>query len=383
MRVARFLHKLLDKSIHKKQVSVLSEVVESALETKKLTLTALGRGIKNTSQERSNIRKVDRLLGNKKILDKGIEIYQSICSWLFHGIERPLIIVDAVKLPSADLYALRASSPTGGRCHTVYELLYPKAKEGNPTLHRKFLKHLKEILPTGCRPIIVTDAGFHNPWFKSVLALGWDCIGRIRGLKIYRHLNKKEYNRCSSLWEKAQYKAQFLGEVTLSKKNPLNCYFYQFKRKIKGRINRKGRDYEMYSRSSREPWLLASSLREGYEPLQIIKMYERRMKIEESFRDMKSSRYGLGLDKVVVRRKNRYGVLLLIAMLANFIGCLMGKVMESKSLHYIFQANSIKSRRVLSYFFLGCQGFRKGYQMTYEEILSALESVKMEFAVPA
>ena len=56
MRIGRFFHKLLGNTIHKKRVSVLSEAVEAALDTKNLTLTGLGRGIKNNCQERSNIR---------------------------------------------------------------------------------------------------------------------------------------------------------------------------------------------------------------------------------------------------------------------------------------------------------------------------------------
>ena len=68
MRVGRFLHKLLGNTIHKKRISVLSEAVETALVTKNITLTALGRGIKNKSKERSNIRKIDRLFGNTKLL---------------------------------------------------------------------------------------------------------------------------------------------------------------------------------------------------------------------------------------------------------------------------------------------------------------------------
>ena len=39
---------------------------------------------------------------------------------------------------------------------------------------------VKSVLPEGCRPIVVTDAGFRGPWFRDVEALGWDWVGRIR-----------------------------------------------------------------------------------------------------------------------------------------------------------------------------------------------------------
>jgi hypothetical protein len=49
-----------------------------------------------------------------------------------------------------------------------------------PTVERQFLLHLARALGPSTRPIIVTDAGFDNPWCRAVLALGWDYIGRIR-----------------------------------------------------------------------------------------------------------------------------------------------------------------------------------------------------------
>ena len=124
MRVNKFLHKLLGNTIHSKRISVLSEAVESALETKNLTLTGLGRGINNNCQERSNIRKMDRLLGNKKLEAEREEIYQRTCRCLLHSTTRPVLIVDAVKLPAEKTYALRASCSIGGRTHTIYEMLF-------------------------------------------------------------------------------------------------------------------------------------------------------------------------------------------------------------------------------------------------------------------
>lgn len=384
MRVGKFLHKLLGNTIHRKRISVLSEAVQSALESKCISLTGLGRGIKNKRQERSNIRKMDRLFGNKKLLNERTFIYQTVTQCLLQQIKQPVIIVDSVKLPHSDMYSLRASCATGGRTHTIYEILYPKAKEGNIEIHKKFLYDLKSILPKECQPIIVTDAGFHNPWFKLILALGWDFIGRIRGLKIYRTLEDKKYKSCSSLWEKATTKPQYIGEVILSKRNPLKCHFYRYKKKLQGRKTKATKDNALllYARSVREPWVLASSLNNTYLPQQIIKMYEKRMKIEESFRDMKSSRYGLGLDQVRPRKAERYGIQLLIAMLANFIACLIGQSLELKKQHYQFQANSIKDRRVLSYFYLGCQAIHKKIKIPIEDLRTAWREARMNFLVP-
>jgi hypothetical protein len=46
MHAKRFLHKLLSNVMHKKRLTTLILFVMSVLDTKRLSLTALGRGLK-------------------------------------------------------------------------------------------------------------------------------------------------------------------------------------------------------------------------------------------------------------------------------------------------------------------------------------------------
>ncbi|WP_255433330.1 transposase, partial [Pantoea sp. B9002] len=48
------------------------------------------------------------------------------------------------------------------------------------------------------------------------------------------------------------------------------------------------------SRLAREPWVLFTSDAE-LKPRTVMKLYSRRMQIEQNFRDEKSERYGMGL----------------------------------------------------------------------------------------
>ncbi|WP_427901927.1 hypothetical protein [Motilimonas cestriensis] len=36
-------------------------------------------------------------------------------------------------------------------------------------------------MPPSCTPILITDAGYRNTWFRQVEALGWYWLGRLRG----------------------------------------------------------------------------------------------------------------------------------------------------------------------------------------------------------
>ncbi len=77
------------------------------------------------------------------------------------------------------------------------------------------------------------------------------------------------------------------------------------------------------------------------------------MQIEESFRDLKSTRFGLSLEMHLTYREERLQVMLLIAALALMVAWLMGKATEVTEQHWQYQANTVRTRRVLSTIFIG------------------------------
>jgi hypothetical protein len=388
MHVKGFLHKLLTPVMHKTRVKALSEVVVSAVCTKELKLTALGRGIETGIQERSGIQKVNRLLGNQHLLEAKEIVAKEVAHLLIGPKKHPGLIVDWTKFSNSKDAVLRAALATQGRALTIYEERHPIKKMGNRKVQEHFLTTLKKILPEDCVPIIVTDAGFHNDWFRKVALLGWDYVGRVRGLKKYRNPDEKVFYPCQQLFKWGTHKCMCLGKLILTRKNPLESYVYIVKGKLKGRKAftkqgkiRKDKDSKGYSRAHREPWLLASSLKGRHAAKRVQWIYSCRMTIEEAFRDLKSSRYGFGLEEGKTRRAMRRDVLLLIAMLASLIAWLTGKVGEQMQLHLRFQSNSIKHRRVLSLFYLGCQLIRKNFQFPLSQIWEAAVALKNEAVI--
>jgi hypothetical protein len=385
MHAKGFLHKLLGSSIHSSRIKALSEVVTATIHTKKLQLTSIGRAIDLPIQERSGIQKVNRLLKNKHLLLERAFIASKVAGLLIGGKKRPEIIVDWSKYPNSKDGVMRASLSVEGRAITIYEERWLFKWMGRIKRQKKFLDGLKKVLADDCEPIIVTDAGFYNDWFKYVLKLGWHFVGRIRNVKKYRPHKDAPFKPCKILFKQATTTPKSLGEMQLTEGNPLLCHFYLVKLPPKkrkalmknGKIKR-DKDSKAYSRSYREPWLIVSSIKGATAAKKVIGIYKKRMTIEEAFRDLKSSKYGLSLEQGTTKKKNRRDILLLVAMIAGLIAWLIGKVGEEKQLHLQFQSNSIKKRRVLSFFYLGCQMVRKKINITLSELWKAATSLRNE-----
>jgi len=385
MYVREFLHKMLSSVMHKKRLETLSLLVKATLRNKRLSLTELGREIDLPIQERSGIRRVDRFLGNKKLHKEREMIYKTHIKNLIGSKFHPDIIVDWSNIPNTTNHTLRAALSLKGRAITLYDEVHPENQLENKNVQNRFLYRLKALFPEQCCPIIITDGGFHNDWFREIVKLGWDYLGRIRagsGKKYSQEANV-EWKTCASLMKKATSIPKYLGKVLLCKHNPMNSYLYIFKGKSKGRteLNRYGErrfgpNSFKYREAANEPWLLATSLHKGYcMPKKVVKKYSTRMQIEEGFRDLKSSRYGFGFENAHSKKVGRIEILLLIATIASYIAWLIGWLAEKNGLHYQFQSNSVKTRKILSYFFLGCRIVKKKIIITLGMLQTAMEEV--------
>ena len=375
MHVKDIVYKLLSDVIHKTRLQSLIPILHAIINFKQLRVTQLGRVLETTGKERAGIRRIDRLLANVYYQTRTLDFYKAITQHVVGNQGRPIVLVDWTGIPNSkrtakegEHCALRASLIAEGRSITLYEEVHPKKKENNAGVHRVFLKTLHSILPTGCRPYIVTDAGFKNPWFKAVGSLAWDYIGRVRGGVHYDEGTgfqpiKNLFNRASSI-------PKYLGFLTLAKNNGLktHCYLYTHtlknrKKLTKTRTVDKHKDSINYSNSYREPWLLVSSWNSYSASQRVIKIYKTRMTIEGSFRDTKSVEFGLSMNENITIKAARYTVWLLLAALASLIAWIVGYAAEKQELHFDFQANTYRHRRVLSFFYLGCQIIRKNIEI--------------------
>jgi len=365
MQAQKLLHKLLKKSAvigHKKRLDCVLRAVESVTRQGKLSLTSIGRHLGGQARVKHKIKSVDKLLGNEQLREERESIYDLLSATVLGGLKEVLVVVDWSPCGSHANQLLKGSVVLQGRSFTLYEEIHPEKKLGNFKVHKEFLKKLKDKIPSSCQVIVETDAGFRTEWFELVLAMGWDFIGRIRSNMKFQVEGNSRWVPCLSLYRKAGIGVKYIGKVLLAKTRVLACnlYLYQERKPIKKRKTRRtilsGRMEKDYSRSQREPWLLATSLPGGLKTVKpLIYRYRKRMRIEHEFRDTKNGEWGIGLEYTRTKTIERLQILLLIGYLAIFLLWLIGLAAEEKKLHYHYQANTIKSHRVLSLVYLGLQ----------------------------
>lgn len=365
MQAGQVLDRLLRKicpDMHKLRRTALFVNVMAALHGAVLTVTHLGRSISSDAKEKHCIKRADRLLSNRRLQRERLEVYSALTRQLIGSKQRPVLLVDWSDMDECKRhFLLRASVPVEGRTLTVYEEVHTLRTKEKPKTHQRFLQTLQKMLPLDCCPIVVSDAGFRTPWFKEVEALGWDWVGRIRNRHQVQLCGEAAWLPCKRLYDKATSTPRALGQARLTENNPITCRLVLYKGKPKGRVhlNRLGQasrssHNRKHAQSQREPWLLGTSLPEGFKHAEkVVKLYALRMKIEESFRDVKSTRFGLSLELHRTYQVERLQNLLLIATLALMVAWLMGKATELTGQHRHYQANTIRNRVVLSTIFVG------------------------------
>jgi hypothetical protein len=397
MHSLRFVNNWLERKcsfVHRARARSLGRAVEALLGGGKLSLTHLGRSLSGPSYEKHRIKSVDRLLGNRHLHGERLEVYRRLAHELLRGSQRPVIVVDwSDGHPGRKWLLLRAAVAVQGRALTVYEEAHPKAVLGNPKVQREFLDALETVLPAHCCPIVVTDAGFRGPWFRQVQARGWEWVGRIRGRVYCRPHATGKWVRASTLHRRARAKAQRFSDSVLYQNRPLDCDLYLVKkyRRLRGRPHKRsglGALARTCRRTYAEPWLLAASdgLRD-IEVEQLVAVYAKRMTIEESFRDLKSHRWGFAARYARSASMERIQVLLLIATLAAFVSWVVGVAAKARRWAANVQANTERRREVLSTGFLGWRVLQRPdirlTQRTLRQAYTQLQALVAHYGCPA
>jgi hypothetical protein len=356
VRIVRQVCSLCVPVVHATRLAAVVAVVRAIIAGGRVSVTAIGRAVVSRAYQKHSIKRVDRLLSNWRMQAERGLYFRALAHQLIGDYRRPTVLLDWTKVAD-NFHALVAAVPASGRALTIYAEVHSERDLGKARVHKTFLKRLRDVVPAGCRPIIVSDAGFHGPFFRAVRQLGWDFLGRIRA-NVTMKGAEGTWKHVRQLHARAKTVAQDLGEFLLYRTRtrvPARLVLIRARRRQKkhpwqGHRSGGGGVSHKTIRGAKEPWLLATSLADSAN--KVVELYRRRMQIEETFRDAKNPRFGWSLRHLRGYSALRLTVLLLLIAIAMLVATLFGLAAEARGLHRHFQANT-ERRRWLSIFVLG------------------------------
>ena len=202
-----------------------------------------------------------------------------------------------------------------------------KLKHHRNEFEDEVLQRLKETLPASVKKVtILADRGFGDSKLYEALKEEWgfDFVIRFRGdISV---TNSAGVTKTANEWLSPRGVARKLTNVTVTNKNvPLAAVVV-----VKGK-------------GMKQAWHLAvgDATKTASEA---VALYARRFTIEETFRDIKDIRFGMGLSSTKVSSPIRRDRLLLLSALTVVLLTMLGEAGESIGLDMDFKANTSKKR---------------------------------------
>src|SRR4030042_3975570 len=345
------------------ELKMLAVFVYGLFMSKRIGVAAIGRGMKTRTTARHNIKRWARFLKNEKIdVKKSMLTLQKI---LCSGVKRLLISIDWTTITNYGFQILKATVVADGRGIPIAFKTYKEGKiKNNQTLYEKeMIKYLRFIIHEGIEVIIIADRGFG---MKSELAKYIDKIG------FYYVLRSREafFIEIDGNWKKIKNIKTKTDEIYELK----NVTWPKFEKKVRGKKKERLQSRFVITKKKgfKVRWIIITNIY-SLTASTIVKIYHKRMTIEETFRDEKNVLYGFAFEKMKLSSAERYDKMLLIISYAYFLTMLFGLFMEQKNMHRKMMANTVKYRS-LSLFQVGFYYF-KNYDIPIPKILALVNDL--------
>ncbi|WP_082650297.1 IS4 family transposase [Legionella moravica] len=348
--------------IHGKRLQALMDVACSLQKKQNLSLTAIGKGLTGNSSLKHKIKKVDRLEGNKHLYEEISSIYVGLSSFLFqylHFQEDAPILIDLCYLKDEhEVQMLSAEIAFKGRSIPLYREVFGSGELSGRA--SSFLQGLMNCIPMNKTVVFIMDAGFGEDWLKAIEALGWFWLIRVRQGKMLKLSPDEEWCTVKDFIPQISEKTKSYNQAFIMKEHNRACRVVTTRRSPgdKRNLSRAPRNDKAgsnhYRRLAREPWILATNLpKEHFNATKVVNYYSKRMQIEQSFRDIKSHQLGLSARYAHTKSIYRWGVKMLLAAIVQLMFWIIGVIAHSQNYQRVFQANTVRDKKVFSYFYLG------------------------------
>ena len=329
VRVLTFVDSVFGEDLHAKRVLSLANAVNGCLHASAVAIHAIGLGLAKAMllQSKHAIKQVDRLVSNA-----GVDVWDLFARWVpFVISSRPKIIVaiDWTEFDDDKQSTLAINMIT--RHGRATPLVWMTVKQGDLKNNRnayeyRLLDRLKETVPDGCGVTVLADRGFGDTKLYAYLhEIGFHFVVRFRGnIKV---TSPEGETKTANAWVSANGRARLIKNASVT-----DSHF-----RLPGVVVK--REQKM-----KEAWCLAVSDPE-LTAQEAVHLYSRRFTIEETFRDEKDPRFGLGLLHSRIGKPARRDRVLLISAAAIALVTMLGAAGEATGLDMKFKANTSKKRQ--------------------------------------
>ena len=318
--------------LHAKRTASLANGVIGVLFAAGLGIHTIGRALAEaTGRKRKHaVKQIDRLLSNG-----GVQLAALFPAWIRFVVgPRTDIVValDWTEFETDDHSTICAYLITrhGRATPLVWKTVQKSTMAGKRGSYEiELLDVLGEALPGEVRITVLADRGFGDQKLYEHLAfIGWDYVIRFRECILVTHGRQ---TKSAADWVPPSGHAKILNGVAVTGD----------KTSVPAVVVKR-------AKGMKEAWCLATS-RANDSAAAVVKLYSRRFTIEETFRDTKDIRFGMGLSSTHIRDAGRRDRLLLLGAMAHALLVLLGEAGERCGLDRTLKTNTSPKRQMSLY----------------------------------
>ena len=330
-RITKLVSSIFADDLHAKRVASLAGATVGVLEGAALGIHAIGNALAVAEglDSKHAVKQVDRMLSNG-----GIEVWQLFENWVpFVVGDRPEIVaaLDWTDYDADDQSTIVLSMITshGRATPLLWKTVTKSELRGWRNEHEDvLLERFREVLPEGVKATVLADRGFGDQTLYELLKdqLDLDFVVRFRG--VVKVTNADGETKPAKDWTPATGRPLLLRGA---------------------RVTRAGRELGavvcVKAKGMKDAWHLATS--HGDKPAsEIVALYGKRFTIEETFRDQKNLRFGMGLSETRIGDPACRDRLLLISALAVVLLTILGAAGEAIGIDKWLKTNTVKHRTI-------------------------------------
>jgi len=318
---------MMFEDVHAARLDSMARYATAIMHAVRASVSAIGAAYAEIEKRKPKhgIKQFDRFLSNK-----GIDIAALTPDWvrfILGGRPEVNVALDWTDYDDDDHTVICAYVVTthGRATPLIWTTVKKSELKDQRTAHEHALiERLHAAVPPDVRITVLADRGFGDQVLYTMLeTLGWDYVIRFRGIILVEHAGEQ---RPAAEWLLPTGRARKLESV-----------------RVTADRTEIGAVVVVHAPKMKDAWFLATSLR-TQTAAAIVRLYGRRFTIEETFRDQKDLRFGLGLHATHIRSAARRDRFLFLLAIAQALLTLLGAACERAGLDAYLRANTVKRR---------------------------------------